>query len=500
MLLKSEPKEFLLKINHGCDKKRTVIGISVLVFFAGILIHKAFFGTDTWDESFYLTIPYRVLLGDALFVDEWHVSQLSSFLQYLPLWLFVKITGSTEGIILFFRILFCLSQLLVSCFTFFKLKKYGFTAALLSATAFLLYVPQFVEALDYYTMSLMPLVILCMLLFTEERITVPGLVFSGVLIACAVVSEPILILLYLVYSVAVALTAVIRKRGKLTDCPELLKVHSWLIILAGILSVFIVFMWYVLSRESLSQLFANAFNVFRSNEYSAENIFRYGELFNCISGAFPLIFLPGLWLTAIPVSRKIIDGKAKKARKKKEIEAISATGYRVRILLALIGAVLALFYNCWQFADGIGISVLYLPFTGLFLSLGFFLLTEKKKYNFLAVWLVGFGYILCLATVSEALKYVGMYGAVISGLILFPSMFTLAEELSGVGFSYSGFKFNGKIYDVYRKILPVAVVLTVFIQTVICAGGFLAGDIIRMMLVNVTDSNASVCTEEFSGD
>ena len=32
------------------------------------------------DEGFYLTIPYRLIQGDCLLVDEWHVSQLAGFL------------------------------------------------------------------------------------------------------------------------------------------------------------------------------------------------------------------------------------------------------------------------------------------------------------------------------------------------------------------------------------------------------------------------------------
>ncbi|MCC8164300.1 MAG: hypothetical protein LIO86_14340, partial [Lachnospiraceae bacterium] len=32
------------------------------------------------DESFYLTVPYRILQGDSFLVDEWHLSQLLAFL------------------------------------------------------------------------------------------------------------------------------------------------------------------------------------------------------------------------------------------------------------------------------------------------------------------------------------------------------------------------------------------------------------------------------------
>lgn len=61
------------------------------------------FGIKTVDESFYLSVPYRLLNGDAVFTDEWHVSQLSGLLLLLTMKLFLSVVGSTEGIILFFR-------------------------------------------------------------------------------------------------------------------------------------------------------------------------------------------------------------------------------------------------------------------------------------------------------------------------------------------------------------------------------------------------------------
>ena len=43
------------------------------------------------------------VLGDRLLIDEWHMSQFSGVLLYLPVLLFERLTGGTDGIYLAFR-------------------------------------------------------------------------------------------------------------------------------------------------------------------------------------------------------------------------------------------------------------------------------------------------------------------------------------------------------------------------------------------------------------
>ena len=63
------------------------------------------YGFAEADEAFYPTIAYRLTQGDRLLVDEWHMSQLSSVLLYLPVLLFTRLTGGTAGIYLALRYL-----------------------------------------------------------------------------------------------------------------------------------------------------------------------------------------------------------------------------------------------------------------------------------------------------------------------------------------------------------------------------------------------------------
>ena len=99
-----EKKNCIEKLTSKPGGKQMIIGWAIIIAAAGLLIHRALFGIATPDESFYLTIPYRFLKGDAFFINEWHVAQLSGALQCLPVLFFVKVFGSGEGIILFFRL------------------------------------------------------------------------------------------------------------------------------------------------------------------------------------------------------------------------------------------------------------------------------------------------------------------------------------------------------------------------------------------------------------
>ena len=56
-----------------------IVGTVLLLFFS---LWKVRYGLGLYDEAFYLTIPYRMCQGDKLFLNEWHVSQLSALLQY----------------------------------------------------------------------------------------------------------------------------------------------------------------------------------------------------------------------------------------------------------------------------------------------------------------------------------------------------------------------------------------------------------------------------------
>ena len=95
---------------RALPKTDIAAGICFLITFLYMFISASFDGTIS-DEAFYISVPVRLMNGDGLFTDEWHLSQLSSVLIYPAVRLFTLITGGTAGIILFIRRIFCIFQL-----------------------------------------------------------------------------------------------------------------------------------------------------------------------------------------------------------------------------------------------------------------------------------------------------------------------------------------------------------------------------------------------------
>lgn len=103
--------------------------LDILLFLLGMvplswmLLEKCRYGFTNIDESFYLTIPYRLCQGDRLLLNEWHLSQLSGWILRFPMAAFLRINGGTEGICLSFRYLYVAAHLGISLLLFFLLRK-----------------------------------------------------------------------------------------------------------------------------------------------------------------------------------------------------------------------------------------------------------------------------------------------------------------------------------------------------------------------------------------
>lgn len=67
------------------------------------LWHRFHFGTDLTDETFSIAIPYRFALGDKPFVDEASIQQTAGIVLFPFVWLYVKLTRGTTGLVMFVR-------------------------------------------------------------------------------------------------------------------------------------------------------------------------------------------------------------------------------------------------------------------------------------------------------------------------------------------------------------------------------------------------------------
>ena len=189
----------------------------ILMLLTFILAARCFFSFCQTDESFYAALVHRFWTGDSMITDEWNTTQF-----YVPIllpfyWIFMAIRETTDGALLFFRLLY----LLFSAITAFKLFRLiwretenGF-CALVPAAIVLLFCRANIYGVSYYN--------LCMLccvsgfcsgadaLGQNGKKQTALLVWTGILFACAVLCDPFFAP-FLVLMLVIALFCTKKKR------------------------------------------------------------------------------------------------------------------------------------------------------------------------------------------------------------------------------------------------------------------------------------------------
>ena len=112
--------------SSGIDKKRYgryILIAYVIIFIAACvsLFWKCRYGFP-YEESYHISTALRFWRGDKMLLHEWHGTQLSFLLLTPVAGLFDKISGGTEGIVLFCRYAFVVFWILFSLFVFYRLK------------------------------------------------------------------------------------------------------------------------------------------------------------------------------------------------------------------------------------------------------------------------------------------------------------------------------------------------------------------------------------------
>lgn len=140
------------------------------------------YGFAEADEAFYPTIAYRLTQGDRLLVDEWHMSQLSSVLLYLPVLLFTRLTGGTAGIYLALRYLYVAVQCLVAATVYLRLRRYHSLGAAAGALALAVYAPYGINALSYNSLGilLMAMTLCAFCVHSAEKEKTPGVLSAPI--------------------------------------------------------------------------------------------------------------------------------------------------------------------------------------------------------------------------------------------------------------------------------------------------------------------------------
>lgn len=126
-----------------------------------------FFGFDI-DEQYAVSMAYRLVQGDRMFLEMWEPHQTSAFFSAAFLWLYMQLFHTLKYSVLFLRIVGVVTQLLISILTYRTFRKFVTenTAFVIAAFYYNIIpknstVPDFSNMLLWFSM----LLFLCLLYF-----------------------------------------------------------------------------------------------------------------------------------------------------------------------------------------------------------------------------------------------------------------------------------------------------------------------------------------------
>ena len=284
-------------VNNVSDKEKRVCGILFIVLWTGLLalfLFTAKIGVPSTDESFFYTVSMRILQGDRLIVDEWNLGQFGYILNVPAVWLYMKLSGGTEGLILFMRYVFIAVYSLFSLYMYKKLRFLG-AAGAVAALVFFAVIPETIFALFYFTFY--PMAVITAVLgtvFPKKKKSAAALIIYGAALAVGVMTEPLIIFVYFIYAAAVLLRLALKKRNTFLEKYETaLNVRTFLCLSAGAFAVFAAFMGFLFATGSLSEIRTVLPYLFSGMEYNSGNILDERKVFAMLAyyGPFHILLL-----------------------------------------------------------------------------------------------------------------------------------------------------------------------------------------------------------------
>lgn len=374
----------------------------ILLLLAALLFAfwKCRYGFRGDDESFYLSIPHRLSLGDALIRDEWHLSQLSGFLLYPYVSLYTLIAQGTEGLLLATRILYILLHGATAVFIYLRTRKFGFVS-LPASILFFLFTPYDIMSLGYNTMGLNLVTVTGVFLATTSFKRKAPLIISGAAFAGAVLCNPYLAIAYALFCICV-LIHVLLKRTRFSKNIFAHKMFSpktllWFTVGAALLAL--LFFIFLLSRTSIQDILTNIPYMLADPEHPqipmATKLQSYfNSIWNCAPNFNLAILACGVLLLIILADRYLISKTFERFKTHRGV------------YLTLVCIITALSYLC--FIDGLTTyyynSILFpLFFIGL---ISYILCRKKNKKVFVCLFCLGILYSMAMCFSSNQYFYV----------------------------------------------------------------------------------------------
>ena len=237
-----------------------ILGLSVL-----LLLWRSLYGFCWSDEAFYLGITNRFYQGDIPLMDEWHPSQLQSLINVPFYALYIAITGSTDGVYLFFRIFYVILEGLTAFFTYKLLKKSASSFTSLLIAMFVLYYTHLnIATTSYYTISVLSFVMVCVLIYSyRDTKSKVNLIIAGFLFALCVLSLAPMAAGYILMIIIAVVSFIFCKNQTLKK--EIKDIFLYTLI--GIAIPAVIFFIYLFCNMSVSKLIESLGYVFTDDEH-----------------------------------------------------------------------------------------------------------------------------------------------------------------------------------------------------------------------------------------
>ena len=276
------------------SKKQNLWFLAGLLGIGLILFWRCFYSVNTTDEAYYVGTVYRLWFGDGMLCDEWNpTQQMCSFWLYPFYALFRLVLGSNDGMILAFRLLYIVFQLLISVYLYGKLKRFGMISSFgiffyLLSTAFN------INSLSYNTMANSCLLALLVTLAMMEKPDWKNCIWCGVFASIVVMANPYAVFAYVLYGVGCALTSLIAKQQK-KQAPVSLRFGMFIKMSLTAAAVLVVFVIFTFQNATLERITKNLPYIIGDQEHyqrwsvKISDYFRYFKEYYLGSVAVPVL-------------------------------------------------------------------------------------------------------------------------------------------------------------------------------------------------------------------
>lgn len=165
-----------------------IIGLAFVLLIGVIYI----FTNVGYDSEYQIAMGYRMIKGDRMIVDMWEPHQTSAFLVAFLEWVFIKITGSTTGIVLYLQIVSTIIRGLIALALFKCLKEIiGKNISFIMAYLFFTILPKDITLAEFSNMQVWfgALLFVCLVRYYQTKSNI-WIVLSAVSLCLQVLSYP----------------------------------------------------------------------------------------------------------------------------------------------------------------------------------------------------------------------------------------------------------------------------------------------------------------------